>query len=99
MQPEAIFYQPIISWLTIVGAYILPIGLGIGYGVNVNKHKVKNAKQQTEQQPIIDTAEQSADNTSNHGQIKKAEQLKLTNIENKKQKTNGKLKGVENEKV
>lgn len=99
MQPEAIFYQPIISWLTIVGAYILPIVLWIGYGVNVHKHKVKNAKQQAEQQPIIDTAVQSADNTSNHGQIKKAEQLKLTNIENKKQKTNGKLKGVENEKV
>ena len=99
MQPEIIFYQPITSWLTIVVAYILPIVLWIGHGVNVHKQKVKNAKQQTEQQPIEDTAGQSIDNTSNGGQIKKAEQLKLANVENKKQKTNGKLKGVEHEKV
>lgn len=99
MQPEVIFYQPITSWLTIVVAYILPIVLWIGHGVNVHKQKVKNAKQQTEQQPIEDTAGQSIDNTSSGGQIKKAEQLKLANVENKKQKTNGKLKGVEHEKV
>lgn len=99
MQPEVIFYQPITSWLTIVVAYILPIVLWIGHGVNVHKQKIKNAKQQTEQQPIEDTAGQSIDNISSGGQIKKAEQLKLANVENKKQKTSGKLKGVEHEKV
>lgn len=44
MEPEAIFYHPAVSWLTIVAAYILPIILIVANAINAHKQKVKSSK-------------------------------------------------------
>lgn len=55
MEPEAIFYHPAVSWLTIVVAYILPIILIVGDSINTHKQKVRSNKGNGNSPPRVET--------------------------------------------
>lgn len=55
MKPEAIFYHPIVSWLTIVAAYILPIVLIVGNAIYAHKHKFNTNKKNYNSLPEVET--------------------------------------------
>lgn len=99
MQPEAIFYHPIASWLTIVASYILPIVLWIGYGIDVHKQKVKQGKMVNTENDLtnVETANKISQRGNQHlpnGAVLKSKLL-VDLVADKNSKPN--LKGVENE--
>lgn len=67
MEPEAIFYHPATSWLTIVAAYILPVVLFVGNLINRHKQKVKLKNAQVnqiklKQKPILSGCKKGGQN-------------------------------------